>query len=616
MAKSSSIQTKFILSASGNASKVFSETGHGAAGLSGAVALIQGPALAAAAAIGAVGAAAVALPAIVNQIADIERQRIQLVSGFGSVDQAFRSAAEVGGVTVGAMAKLATALHSVGIEAMPNVGILRELTARATTFGKSGDDALTAFANAVKTGTSRQLAQVGTMVRAESAMADYAKSVGKTTVEMTAAERASALYAVVVADLGKTTTKSTDAFARADEASADFSNSVDRAKLAISQAFGSEAAKLLNQFTLSVRVAAGGMEGLSDIADRITGKAADRRRKEEQKFRKDIEEGNAAIAAETDRIFNAETARLVAAARAARAAAAAAAPGAQAATGAHRGRDAADAARADADAAARADAAADRVVAAAERAAAARRADARASRGRAAADTAYAAAAQQRDIWDTEMRIASARADSLTGEDRLKARIALAEEQRLRDLDDLKNDISMNDEQRRVHAIEIEDRARRAAAAAEAEAVESAKSAQDRYLAIGGAAVRAGQSIVSAFVGGEAAGRINAGFMAAYETAQAFAAYPDVAGILSHATSAALFAAEAIGGTSSVGAGAGAGAVAPTAAPLRTAPAAEAGNITINFGAFSVATPQQVGKAAAKALHSLDGGGQAAMGAI
>ena len=168
----------------------------------------------------ALGAAAVAAAYKFTQWSvEVERTRAALDSTFGQgqgVDKAIALANTIGGVGVESVTKLATTLKATGLSAQFSAEQLQELTARATTMGATGDEALTAFARAIQTGNTRALQQVGTFINAGRVLDEYAKSVGISTTELTQYERQSAVLAAVQADLNHQIGSTSTEFARQD----------------------------------------------------------------------------------------------------------------------------------------------------------------------------------------------------------------------------------------------------------------------------------------------------------------------------------------------------------------------------------------------------------------
>lgn len=186
----------------------------GAGGLAGAAA-------AATAGTVAVGAAVAAAAYKFTQWSvEIERTRAALDATFGAgkgVERAVGLARTIGGVGVESVAKLATTLQATGIGAQFTAQQLQELTGRATTMGKTGDEALTAFAEAIKSGTTESLKQVGTFINSERALKAFARTLGETSAEgLTQYERQLAVVQAVQADLNRNLATSGDRFDQQD----------------------------------------------------------------------------------------------------------------------------------------------------------------------------------------------------------------------------------------------------------------------------------------------------------------------------------------------------------------------------------------------------------------
>lgn len=223
--------------------------------MSGALGGTGGLATAAAAATAgtvALGAAAVSAAYKFTQWSvEVERTRAALDSTFGQgqgVDAAIGFAREIGGVGVESVAKLATTLRAAGLSANITAEQMRELTARATTMGASGDEALTAFARAIQTGNTRALQQVGTFINAGRVLDEYAKSVGKSTTELTQYERQAAVLDAVQKDLGQRIGSTSDLFARQDDALARLDVAWSDFKSRLSETAGGPAVEILEVF--------------------------------------------------------------------------------------------------------------------------------------------------------------------------------------------------------------------------------------------------------------------------------------------------------------------------------------------------------------------------------
>jgi len=181
----------------------------------------------AAVAIAAAGAAAaVAAVKFTQWSIEIERLRAGMDSAFGGdgLRAAIDIATEIGGVGAENVGKLASTLKLTGVQAQFTTRQLQELTSRATAMGKSGDDALQALNRAIFTGTTRSLKLVGTFIESSRVQDEYAKSIGKTTTQLTALDKQQAIAAALMEDLNRATGSTSSAFAAQDKALSDLDN--------------------------------------------------------------------------------------------------------------------------------------------------------------------------------------------------------------------------------------------------------------------------------------------------------------------------------------------------------------------------------------------------------
>jgi len=197
----------------------------------------------------ALGAAAVAAAYKFTEWSiEIERTRAALDSTFGAgkgVERVTGFAQAVGGVGVDSVAKLATTLKAAGISATFTAEQMQELTARATTMGKSGDEALTAFADAIQKGNTRALASVGTFLNSGRVLDEYAKKWKITTTELTAYEKQVAIVEAVQHDLATSLGSTSTEFARQDAILARLDVAWSLLKLRVSEYLRGPAAGLL-----------------------------------------------------------------------------------------------------------------------------------------------------------------------------------------------------------------------------------------------------------------------------------------------------------------------------------------------------------------------------------
>ena len=211
-----------------------------------------GAGLAGTAALGAAGVAgvAVAIGAAAIKVTEwsieLERLRAQMQFAFaGGEAEAFALADAVGGVAVESVIKLQTTLKASGAEGEINVAALQRIANAATAMGKTGDDALGAFADALRTGSTEALKSVGVFVNGKLAMKEYADAIGKVPLELTAAERSQAVLNATLAALPGVAQAGTDAHARQDRALATLSNSTTAFKLELSALAGGPMVKIV-----------------------------------------------------------------------------------------------------------------------------------------------------------------------------------------------------------------------------------------------------------------------------------------------------------------------------------------------------------------------------------
>ena len=137
-------------------------SGNVVGGIQSLGAAMGGGGIAAQASVAAAGVAAFGAAALLaaKKITDltIETNRLAAsadaafgLTGGQGLSQALDIAAQVGGVGAENITRLARTLRSVGLSANITNEQLQELTSRATTMGKTGDDALQAFAAAIQT---------------------------------------------------------------------------------------------------------------------------------------------------------------------------------------------------------------------------------------------------------------------------------------------------------------------------------------------------------------------------------------------------------------------------------------------------------------------------------
>ena len=236
---------------------------------------VAGGAAAAAVGIAAVGAAAaVAAVKITNMTMETNRLVAASDAAFGvsggeGLNRALGIAKAIGGVGADNVSKLVARLRSVGLSANISNAQLQELTNRATLMGKTGDEALQAFAKAIETGRVKGLAMVGTTVAMSKAQDEYAKKLGVSTTALTPFETRQIALDLILTSLNTKTQKANTLYSKQDEAVADLDNAFLKLKVSIAQAIGGEAAdgvKTLSEFVEGVAAAARGIVQLIKVA--------------------------------------------------------------------------------------------------------------------------------------------------------------------------------------------------------------------------------------------------------------------------------------------------------------------------------------------------------------
>jgi hypothetical protein len=215
-----------------------------------------GPGLAGQAALAAAGIAGVgvALGAAAYKTTqwsiEIERLRAQMNFAFaGGADEAFAFADAIGGVGVESVVKLQTTLKASGVTAKVTVEQLQAITNAATAMGKTGDDALSAFADAVRSGSADALKQVGVFVNGEVAIKQYAESLGLSAERLSAAQRSQAVLNATLNQVPGLAQAGTDTYAQQDKALSNLSNAWEKLKLKISELVAGPALSIVKSLT-------------------------------------------------------------------------------------------------------------------------------------------------------------------------------------------------------------------------------------------------------------------------------------------------------------------------------------------------------------------------------
>jgi len=226
----------------------------GLKGLSGG--LGSGGGLAGSAALAAAGIAGVAVAIGAAAVKatewsiELERLRARMNFAFaGGADEAFALAKAIGGVGVESVVKLSTTLKAAGVDGKITVEQMQAITNAATAMGKTGDEALSAFADAIRTGSGRALKQVGVFVSSEKAIKDYADGLGIATSRLTDAQRSQAILNATLAAVPGLAQAGTDAHSQQDRALSDLSNAWEKLKLQLSELLAGPALSIVKSLT-------------------------------------------------------------------------------------------------------------------------------------------------------------------------------------------------------------------------------------------------------------------------------------------------------------------------------------------------------------------------------
>jgi len=206
---------------------------------SGALGGLAGPGgIAAGAALGIAGvgvAAAAAAVKLTRMLEEVERFRVQARAAFAGGEQAALAFAnQVGGVTVNSVVEFRSQMRAAGVDGQFTAKQLQNLANTAARVGKTGDDALTALAQAIQNGNTRALKSVGVFINASRLQDEYARAVGKTTTQLTQQEKQQLVVDELQRRLAKDVAEATTVWARQDKALARLDNSFESIKLAFS----------------------------------------------------------------------------------------------------------------------------------------------------------------------------------------------------------------------------------------------------------------------------------------------------------------------------------------------------------------------------------------------
>jgi len=234
----SNVQIKLTLKGQDKASGAINKVGRSADGAASKMALLGKAALAAGVGFVAIGAAVSAVKRMAEMAEQAERLRASLEfagGGRGGFERIIALADKIGGVTAESVGRFSASLRKSGVAGAFTAEQLRKATGAALTMGKTGDDAMTALAMAVENANTRALKSIGIFINNGRVQDAYAKSLGKSTTELTALEQRTAVVNALQEKLNTTTETSSKRHAKLDGALADLSNRMLELKIGISE---------------------------------------------------------------------------------------------------------------------------------------------------------------------------------------------------------------------------------------------------------------------------------------------------------------------------------------------------------------------------------------------
>jgi len=208
--------------------------------------------------LGAVAAAGAVVKRLAEMATETERLRASMDSVFGAdgLQVAIDTARAIGGVGVQSVAKLARTLDLAGIKGKLTVDQLKRITEVATKAGKSGDEALTAFAAAIEKGNTRSLLGIGIHLKATPVLDAYAKSIGKSASKLDAAESSQAVFNAAVKQLTGAAGAASGAHTKLDTALGRLDVGFTELRANISAGASGELADLVAGMSTAIEVAA------------------------------------------------------------------------------------------------------------------------------------------------------------------------------------------------------------------------------------------------------------------------------------------------------------------------------------------------------------------------
>jgi hypothetical protein len=254
----SNVTVKLTLKGQDRASGVIRKTGRSADRASAGFSKLGKAALAAGAGFAAIAAAGAAVKRLAEMSTEVERLRASMEAVFGpdGLQVAIDTARKIGGVGAESVAKLARTLDLAGVAGGATIEQLQKLTRVATKAGVSGDVALTKLADAVGKGNTRALQQVGIYINSGRVLDDYALSVGKTSTQLTAAEKSQVIFEEAMKAAARISGASTEAYDSQDRALARLDNAWLELKATMSEIAGGDLKKMTDQLARAVEATA------------------------------------------------------------------------------------------------------------------------------------------------------------------------------------------------------------------------------------------------------------------------------------------------------------------------------------------------------------------------
>ena len=214
----------------------------------------------AAGAFAAIGASVAAVKRLTEMAEEAARLRASLDfagGGQGGFQRMIDLADKIGGVGVESVGRFTVAIRNSGVLTRFTAEQLQKLTGVALTAGKTGDDAMTAVAQAIENANTRSLKSIGIFINNSRVQKEYADALGKTTTELTALEQRQAVATAVQEKLNKATATANETHKRLDESLADLGNRFVELKVAIAGAASPALSAFVRQMSAATKATIG-----------------------------------------------------------------------------------------------------------------------------------------------------------------------------------------------------------------------------------------------------------------------------------------------------------------------------------------------------------------------